>query len=210
MVFISGNSKDFAADGAGTELAPDLIGDLVQFGAGGRVHLVPNLTVFREQFVAPATVAVDDLLESLNSATPLRAALDEELRRGIASHRFDREDCTRLEDLNFDIKGKSSPVTVTAARLIEPLQLHQVSLYSPRLVEGQVAVELEAELDLELELDVSYWTERERLNVDQPWPRERIVDREVSVSRTPLVGAEVTYEPGQRILRDVFVHHVGL
>jgi hypothetical protein len=211
VVFITNNKKDFT-DGEPSTLAQDLQDDLASVRAEGRVRIVPDLRVFKDTFVAAETIAADELRELLNEDSDLRAQLSAGLADQLRTHVFDRSDISRRErDYDLDLPSDVINWEVESAAVRKIERLFGVWVISARLSDHDVLLELEAELDAEVEIELYIEREGPPFDRREPWDKERHREtRQVSWSRTLLVGAEAMYRSEAKTLEDIYVFHVGL
>ena len=213
IVLVTTNSKDFATDKAGTDLAGDLVRDLQERNAVGRVRLIPSLKAFKEAFVAAETIAADDLDNRLNTDSPVRDQLFDALRSQLRAHVFDRDDISdrSRETGDLDLPSGTIGATIVRMTVTNVEQLHGVSVLSARVSEDDVLLDLDAELEAEIELEVELEVEGEPFDAREPWHREHMYRTEWFFSgKTLMVVAEGTYRPADEILEEVYVVHVSL
>jgi hypothetical protein len=212
VVLVTNNSKDFAENKEGTQLATDLVEDLEKIASAGEVRIVPDLGAFKDEFVAAETIAADELNERLNSDSPLRRRLFNGVARQLSSHVFDRRDISgRERDWDLDLPRDTIDADIESAIVSDVGDLHGVWVTSAQVSEDDVLIQLEAEVDAEIEIEVYVVTEGAPFDPDEPWHRERHHQtRYAHPSKTLLIGAEATYRPVDESLEDVHVFHVSV
>lgn len=213
VVLVTQNSKDFAENKEGTQLASDLVEDLEAVAAADRVRIVPDLGAFKDEFVAAETIAADELGERLNADSPLRTQLFTAVGKQLRSHVFNRDDISdRDRDWgDLDLPHDTIDAEIISATVSDVERPWGVWVLSAQVSEEDVLIEFEAEVDAEVEVEVEVVIEGDPFDPDEPWHRERHHrTMEVYSAKTLLIGAEATYRPVDESLEDVHVFHVSV